>query len=415
MRVTTIRLCLLAALLFALSACSNGSTQPGPGPFDGITSVSFSDTTPTAGDDVTLTVHFIGTQGPYTFTFTFGDGVTPAVQQVTVPSGPSTASLTVTLDSFTTVDNPDGQDVSVSVTSQSASGGVFGPVSGTFHVTGIAASPPTIDATYNPFDRTVAVAVAAAAGADLTVTALSQTPALRVVQQSQLVAGGSGVAVFDVEPTNVIAGGSGQLEFSVSANGLVETHHISVSIQGLHFKADALYAIPLQTEVQIGEPVTIQVSTGKMSHPFQYMTGVRVCAPAASGYDAVGYAASMNMGSAGGAPDDADGIWDEMGIKDGDFLLWPDFYEGPVDAGNGLLALDLNVTPLGGHDMLGASGDLINFQASFTTPGTWKLSFQQTNIVNRTYYQDGNQAPDYFWGDITNDHPGVPNSVTVVP
>jgi len=109
-----------------------------------------------------------------------------------------------------------------------------------------------------------------------------------------------------------------------------------------------------------------------------------------------------------------DGFWSNMsGISNGDFLLAPDSFYSPVDAGGGLTGLDFNVTPLGGSDVATGSGALFNFGATFTTPGTYTLGFQQTNVVNRTYYQDANQAPDYFWGDITNSHAGIPNSITV--
>jgi len=70
--------------------------------------------------------------------------------------------------------------------------------------------------------------------------------------------------------------------------------------------------------------------------------------------------------------------------------------------------------PLDGHEVLGAQGAICNFYVTFSSAGSWHLSFQQTDVVNRTYYQDQNQAPDYFWSDISNSTPGIPNTVTVV-
>jgi len=177
--------------------------------------------------------------------------------------------------------------------------------------------------------------------------------------------------------------------------------------------ADTLYAIPLSSTVAAGDPVTIEVITGDPANPFQYLTGVRVTFPTAAGVDYVKN--SFNVGATGGAADDPDGFWTAMGSPT--FLLAPDsFYQVTDDVQDGdpaIEALDFNVTPLGGSDVTTGSGPLFNFQVTFANAGTYQLGFQQTFTVNRTYYQDGNQAPDYFWGDITNNHAGVPNSVTV--
>jgi hypothetical protein len=102
---------------------------------------------------------------------------------------------------------------------------------------------------------------------------------------------------------------------------------------------------------------------------------------------------------------------------DSAFLLAPDsFYKATGDLQDGdpnIECLDFNVTPLNGRDLQRASGALFNFQATFDNPGRWKLGFQQQQTVSRTYYQDNSQSPDCFWGDISNEHVGVANSVTV--
>ena len=85
------------------------------------------------------------------------------------------------------------------------------------------------------------------------------------------------------------------------------------------------------------------------------------------------------------------------------------------DAGDGFVALDFNVTPLGAEDTQRAWGPLFNFQVTFDNPGRWQLGFQQENVVSRTYYQNRDQTPDFFWGDISNDHPGIANSIVAVP
>lgn len=72
---------------------------------------------------------------------------------------------------------------------------------------------------------------------------------------------------------------------------------------------------------------------------------------------------------------------------------------------------DFNVTPISGHDMTNAKGALFNVELTFPA-GVNVLGFQQMQGVSRTFYSDG-AANEYFWGDSSNDHPGVPNSVTV--
>jgi hypothetical protein len=172
--------------------------------------------------------------------------------------------------------------------------------------------------------------------------------------------------------------------------------------------ADTLYAIPMQTRVAAGEPVTIVVMTGELANPVLYFPGVRIVTETASGFDYVSN--SFNIGAIGGGSGQPDGAW-----RAGAFLMTPDDFYRVVDAGDELSALDFMLIPVGGGaaSFGNFSGALFNFQATFTRPGTYKLGFQSFNVVNRTYYQDHNLAPDFFWSDITNDHPALPNSVTV--
>jgi hypothetical protein len=65
------------------------------------------------------------------------------------------------------------------------------------------------------------------------------------------------------------------------------------------------------------------------------------------------------------------------------------------------------------YNLDAGSGALFNFQATFATPGTYQLGFMQTDGVDVTYYTDHNQAPNRFWGDITNVHAGFTTSITV--
>jgi len=191
--------------------------------------------------------------------------------------------------------------------------------------------------------------------------------------------------------------------------GGTATSTVTVTCPPFHLAFDTLYALPLQSTVAAGDPVTIVVATGVPANPFQYMVGVRVTAPKSSGFAYVPN--SFNSGSVGGSTfGDVDGFWTCM--EPTGFLLPQNYgiYQRQ-DAGGGLYAYDFNVTPLGGSDVSTCDGALFNLQATFTTPGTYHLGFQAENGVSRTYYQDGSQTPDRFWGDITNaDAP----SITVV-
>jgi hypothetical protein len=241
-----------------------------------------------------------------------------------------------------------------------------------------------------------------------------------------------------VEAADAAAGASGELKISVVSweDWFVypewESHDAAVkailippvpadALAGSNIKFDTLYAYPVERHVQPSEPVTIVVASGRPANPFQYMTGVRVTVPQEAGFHYVKN--SFNVGAPGGAADDPDGFWAAMEFDPGsateqtrgmNFLLAPDKFYTVVDAGAGLSGLDFNVTPLGGNDTQAAWGPLFNFQATFDYAGRWQLTFQQTNVVNRVYYQDHNQSPDYYWGDVSNNHVGIANSVTVV-
>jgi len=96
----------------------------------------------------------------------------------------------------------------------------------------------------------------------------------------------------------------------------------------------------------------------------------------------------------------------------GGFLLPPDNFFAESDLGGGLVGIDFNVTPIGGSDITTASGALFSFGATFAA-GENILGFQEASNVDRTYYSDSTQSAHYHWGDIGNDHAGIPNSVRV--
>lgn len=210
---------------------------------------------------------------------------------------------------------------------------------------------------------------------------------------------------------DIFAGGTGVAEFKAICpeDPSVEiSTTATVTAMPIVLAADALYAIPLQGSTAVGEPVRIVVATGVPLSPFQYLNGCRVTAPTGFTYEP----ASFNVGVPGGATGAADGFWTAMN-PGGGFLLAPDNFHQLVSIAPGLDAYSFNVTPLGGSDRTTDSGALFNFEASFSTARTYTLGFQgSSGVISRTYYSDGS-ATEYFWGDITNNHAGVPNSINV--
>jgi hypothetical protein len=184
------------------------------------------------------------------------------------------------------------------------------------------------------------------------------------------------------------------------------------------YMPDTLYAEPLQPTVATGAPVTVLVTSGTLSNPFQYMSGVGLTIDT----DADFVRKSFQFGDVGGdfvdydafpAPTwtgPADGIW--TAVNPTDFLATPDVFITSFDIGGGRERWDFNITPVSGIDAVAASGSLFNAQFTFATPGTKTFGFQATDGVKRTYYSDS--GTEYDWGDIANDGSGgIPNSVVV--
>lgn len=174
------------------------------------------------------------------------------------------------------------------------------------------------------------------------------------------------------------------------------------------FKPDTLYAWPLSTTAAVDEPVRIVVATGVPASPLAFMNG---CAVSFSGGGADYVPGSFNLGAPGGEAWAVDGIWSAAApqgfIEVDDVLL-----QWSVTTGGGLTRMDFNVTPLYGSEITDAEGELFSFEAVFAEPGTYTIGFVQFNQVNRTYYSDWS-ATDHFWGDISNNHAGVANTITV--
>ena len=161
---------------------------------------------------------------------------------------------------------------------------------------------------------------------------------------------------------------------------------------------DSIFALPSQSFCAPGEAVGFEIYTKNAANPFQYMSGARMTMPAGNTYKSM----TQNIGTFGKAINFADGVWEPMNAFD--FLIPPDNFIQISAIGGGLEGIDLNVTPLGGVDLLQATGAMINFELSMNSDSTF--GFQRLDVVARTYYQDSNQSPDHYWSN--ENVPGLP-------
>lgn len=173
------------------------------------------------------------------------------------------------------------------------------------------------------------------------------------------------------------------------------------------YAPDTLYAYPLSNYASAYDSVTVVVATGPTAHPFQYMNGVGVTVDCGATYE-VG---TLNVGAPGGDQRDPDGIWALMNPLPDLFLLPTDFMIQEYDIGMGRLRIDCNVTPVGGSEVTDG-GEIFNFCLVFESAGRYTLGFEEFRDVKRTYYMDS-KAKEHNWGDISNDHPEVPNMIVV--
>jgi hypothetical protein len=371
--------------------------------------------------DATWTANIQGGIGPFTVAWDFGGGATPNTATFTGQAGP-TSSATVTMVNNT------GANASyhAKVTVTDSLGVVFTtPDPGVAYTVGpIQNQPPVINsATWDATAKTITVSVSDPDdGENLSVTVTP--PAGFTVDNATKTAAATGplTAVFNVSADDLFAGGTGNFGVSVTDGTATTTSPtgVDVTIAPIALAADTLYAIPLTSTAAVGDKVTVVVATGIPANPFQYMNGCGLTMPSDGKY--VGSTApnggtgdvpgSFNIGAVGGNQGDPDGIWAVMNPSGG-FLLAPDnFITSTADQpAAGSERWDFNVTPLGGSNLTTASGALFNAQFEFSTAGTKTFGFQQFETVKRTYYSD--DATEYFWGDITNNVGGVPNSVTV--
>lgn len=387
-----------AAAVFAASCdtLNIGGPLPGWGPQVTI-GAGPTAATHNAGQNFTWTANWVGGTAPYSVSWNFGADFNPATAAVASTAGTSDSQTVLMTNNAGATGN-----VSITVTDAQS---LPGTDTAAYAYGVLLNQSPTLTVTAGNGTTSITVQADDPDGDSVTITPTA--PAGFTTGAAQTVASGA-TATFNFSASDIFAGGTGTADFSGDdGNGGTATASATVTSPALVLVADTLYAIPLQSAGGTADVVTIVVATGIPANPFQFNNGTRVTAPTGFTYESN----TFNIGLPGGDAGDVDGFWTNM-APGGGFLLAPDNFIAEVDLGGGVTGISFNCTPIGGSDRTTDSGAIFNFGATFAA-GTNTLGFAQADgPIKRTYYSDG-AATEYFWGDITNNHAGIPNSVDI--
>ncbi len=209
-------------------------------------------------------------------------------------------------------------------------------------------------------------------------------------------------------PVNILSGGNGISSIYVTdQQGAKDDYTIEVSIPGLTFEKDALYAVPFEINTTTDVPVTIIVATGYPLENFHTMKNIRLTVNENSRVEPN----SFNAGTPAGNPTDIDGFWSIMN-PGSPFLIPPNGFINEATLVDLKIGLDFTLIPINAENVTNAEGMLFNFKMSFLKPGTYTLGFQTYFGEKRTFYTD-KEGNEYYWGKNYNTYPGVPNTITV--
>jgi len=397
----------VAAISVLLSAC--GGNGPLPPLALQITAV---DIPPGGGDEtVTWTVEWEGGTPPYTIGINLGGGAQSDLPAGTAAISPFQAQFTLTSTSF---DISEYYSYVVVVTDAAGTSAVAQDV----YEVGPTEPPHLawLDLTYDADSGLLRVVADPDWWGSL--QASITLPAGMVADAASRwmdISAGEAVAEFYVYAEDVLAGAAGQIEVKVEDPNLVYIGYLlqslEVTIDPIALGEGALAAIPQRRHVTADQTALVVVACGDFpaDKPFQYLNGVGVTVDQGAEY----VVNSLNYGTRGGLRADRDGIWVDVAcvsFLEGDILIQEN------DIGGGRVRIDFNVTPIGGHEVT-TGGALLNLALSFSEPGTYTLGFEEFHDVKRTYYSDGEadgETTEFYWADISNDYPGVPNSIIVV-
>jgi len=355
-----------------------------------------------AGETGTITVPWVGATAPCTIAISIGGAAL-------VPAGTAAGMSPYTFD-FTLEEGT----INWIVTMIDNTGGE-GTASGTYTAGPPLNDDPTIENTVL-VDGVLTVTVADTEGDDVTVTVTDIT-GLEVDNNTVIVPGGNGDAMFSWSPVDAFVGGTGDTTVTV-ADAATNTGEEASAI--IHIPIPALVIEPAEGQIVahltsntagVGDTVTVLVIAGDFpaGAAFNYMNGVGISVTDGGDY----VDDTFNVGSIGGAQKDVDGIWADMAPAPSTFFVPENFMMKATDvvADSTLDFMGFNITPIGAGEVTGG-GDLFNFGIAFDFAGTYDLGFIEFQDVKRTYYSD-NAAVEYNWTDIGNQLPNLQSSITI--
>jgi len=384
----------LALLLVVLAGCFAGTKAAGPA--DGldqgpeITAAGFLNRFLYEGTYEPFSVRWQYGTAPFTISINTGGGTANALQTGTAESSPFEHYFVLL---------PGSWEYAVTVTDAN---GLTAAATGSYSVVEGCDFITIDDVSYA--EGVLTVTVSDPDLDDITVT-VTEPEGLEVDAISKVIAG-SGTADFYWSAIDYIAGAVGTTDITAdNGHGATDNAAATIAISPIKLPDGVLAAVPAARNATTADVVTVAVIAGDFSSPFQNMNGAGVTVE-----DGATYAGgTFNVGAPGGKMYGVDGIWTNIGA---DAILRPGEFWVPTDPiGAGRVRMDFNVTPVGGSET-SDGGVLFNFGLAFDHAGTYTLGFEEFHDVKRTYYSDGANS-EYFWDDISNNYPGVPNSIEV--
>ncbi len=368
------------------------------------------------GETADWLASWTGEAGSYAVAWDFGGGAEPN-SCVNAVEGQFISTTVEMLNSSHT----EAAEYTMRVTVTDADG-IPATASAAYTVGPVGNEPPHIDSAIYTLETRILRVVASDPDASQRLAISIAPPAALVVDRDRAVATQPGqfAAEFNWEAADVFTGGSGEAEVVASdLHGGKARALKLIEVPKLDLMADTLYAVPVKHKARVGDVVQVVLATGLPDNPFQYLACASVTMP-----DWAYYAQnSFNIGAAGGAPDEADGLWAADGMDFDGFLIAPDgFYYAREIADlelDGRHRLEVVALPISSTELPAAEGPVCNFGVLLTQTGTASFGFAATTgACDRTYYRDfANKA--YYWGtlmagpDGTLNVTGVDNTIVV--
>lgn len=194
------------------------------------------------------------------------------------------------------------------------------------------------------------------------------------------------------------------------SEGHSEEQSVALSQLPPPLKADSIAAWPLSNHAKPGEEVSFVVSTGQLSQPLGFMSGVALTFDPGATY----VEDSFNVGAPGGATKESDGIWVDCGAVGGFITGVDETWNNPQTLLGQRKMVVFNITPLGGYDIPGAHGQLFNIRMRFSQAGSYRVQVLDRPVfgIEQTYYQNATAVRQH-WRDLSGKQAGLCSEVVV--